>query len=66
MKFIPIEKFAWTETINLEQDMDDNKLLQWKTMFGGTLSNFEKALQDNMLDEDTVSVQEGINASDDE
>jgi len=65
MKFVPIEKFEWTEGLNLEHDTDDNKLLQWKTMFGGTLTNMEKTLNDNMLDEDTVSVQEGINDSDD-
>lgn len=42
MKLIPIEKFKWTEMVNLESDEDDNKLLQWKTMFSGTLTNFEK------------------------
>jgi len=35
-------------------------------MVGGTLTNMEKAFNDNINDEDTVSVQDGINASDDE
>lgn len=38
IKKIPKEKFDWTEELNIEQDQDDNKLLQWKTMFTDKLN----------------------------
>lgn len=42
IKFIPLKYFQWTEYINLEDDIDDNKVLQMQSMFNekmGTLQN---------------------------
>lgn len=43
IKFIPLRFFQWfTDNINLEEDVDDNKVLQLKSMFDermGTLQN---------------------------
>lgn len=42
VKFIPLKYFFWTDNINLEEDIDDNKVLQMQSLFNekmGTLQN---------------------------
>lgn len=57
-KFIPIRFFFWTEKINLEEDVDDNKLLQYKTMMNERMNTINKekdkymrALNDSNVDD---------------
>jgi len=58
IKLIPIKFFFWTEMINLEEDVDDNKVLQFNTLLKekmGTLQNEYYAHMQTM-DEDHLSV----------
>ena len=58
IKLIPIKYFAWTKALNVEEDVDDNKMLQLHSMFNekmGTLQN-EYMAHLQTRDEDELSV----------
>ena len=58
IKLIPIKYFAWTSALNVEDDVDDNKVLQLHSMFNekmGTLQN-EYLAHLQTKDEDDFSV----------
>lgn len=74
-KFIPLSFFEWTEKINLEEDEDDNKLLQWKTLFTDKMHTLNKDMGGYLqqMDESNISVEHNsddelgaINGQDDE
>jgi len=58
-KFIPLKFFTWTENINLEEDDDDNKLLQWKTLFADKMGTLSKDMGGYLqqMDESNISVE---------
>lgn len=75
-KFIPAEKFQWfVENINLEEDLDDNKLLKFQSMVNERMNTLQKDIDAHVnMDDTNISVDHGddeeglgqINGQDDE
>lgn len=66
-KFIPLEHFQWfTDNINLEEDLDDNKLLQFQSLVNERMNTLNKDMDGylNKMDDQNVSVDQA-NSDDD-
>lgn len=61
IKFIPLKYFQWTEYINLEDDIDDNKVLQMQSLFNEKMGTLQNDYMSRMQtqDEGELSVDDG-------